>query len=204
MNLDSSSHPIALVERLRRAHSSGLMLQFSRYKYEPQSPFDYREIIEVHSDEVTESWLWKQFECLPESWDLAWHSLVTTHRKRSFHVPMVDFVATSFNKEKKRLIHHLIGNFISDSIVYYSTGRSYHGYSTALLGPQEWREFMGRLLLLNLPCSEAIVDCRWIGHRLIAGYSSLRWSSNSSHYLQMPRETVFTECGEPSYSSTSF
>ena len=33
---------------------------------------------------------------------------------------------------------------------------------------------------------QEIVDSRWIGHRLIGGYSSLRWTNNTGMYRSEP------------------
>jgi len=69
---------------------------------------------------------------------------------------------------------------------FFSSGRSFHGYSTYLLGPKDWREFNGRLLLVNNNTIGNVIDSRWIGHRMIAGYSSLRWSKNTEIHSQTP------------------
>ena len=65
---------------------------------------------------------------------------------------------------------------------FSNSGRSFHAYSLRLISPKEWREFMGRLLLLNLPGRSSFIDSRWVGHRLVAGYASLRWTANSEQY----------------------
>ncbi|MBP8273206.1 MAG: hypothetical protein KAY59_02190 [Acidobacteria bacterium] len=42
-------------------------------------------------------------------------------------------------------------------------------------------------LLQNAPDPNELVDSRWIAHRLVAGYSALRWTGNQEHYLAEPR-----------------
>lgn len=69
------------------------------------------------------------------------------------------------------------------NMAVYGSGRSFHVYSTTLLGPKDWFDFMGRLLLINPRGQKEIVDTCWIGHRLIGGFGSLRWSNNSGMYL---------------------
>lgn len=51
----------------------------------------------------------------------------------------------------------------------------------------KWNRFLGRLLLMNEPGSPALVDARWIGHRLIGGYAALRWSANSAQHDSVPK-----------------
>lgn len=50
-----------------------------------------------------------------------------------------------------------------------------------------WRRCCRVLLRLG-PDTEDVVDSRWIAHRLLAGYASLRWTSHQRHY-----------CCEPAY-----
>ena len=75
---------------------------------------------------------------------------------------------------------------VVNDLLIFASGRSFHAYSPMLLRPKEWREFMGRLLLVNPPNAEQIIDARWTGHRLHGGFSSLRWSWNTGHYQRAP------------------
>lgn len=77
------------------------------------------------------------------------------------------------------------------NMALYSSGRSFHAYSKTLLGRKEWYDFMGRLLLINPRNSNDVVDTRWVGHRLIGGFGSLRWSNNSGQYLGLPTRVPF-------------
>lgn len=43
------------------------------------------------------------------------------------------------------------------------------------------------LLLLNPRSPRETVDCRWVAHRLLAGYSTLRWTAHQERYLKQPR-----------------
>lgn len=60
--------------------------------------------------------------------------------------------------------------------VVVESGRSYHYYGSRLLTIDEWRTFLGRCLLLS-----PLTDTRYIGHRLIAGETSLRIAADTSH-----------------------
>jgi len=104
---------------------------------------------------------------------------------RRMHLVMVD-MSTSARAHLEKLRGFLGDNFFQ-RISWYASGRSFHGYGESLMEQEEWVEFMGLLLLANQPRLEHTVDPRWIGHRLLAGYSSLRWTCNTSHYLTLPR-----------------
>jgi hypothetical protein len=178
-------HPIHLVSELG-ARSPVLTLSFSQYFYRPQSPFDERRVFEQLAAGITTEWLQDQLEELPEGWDVALNSTVRDGRSRAHHIPMIDFSKPSVGRDDLILMRSILGTSLCRSLVFYNSGRSLHAYSLHLLEPKAWREFMGRLLLLNLPNAEQLVDTRWVGHRLVSGYCALRWSSNSEHYLQMP------------------
>ena len=183
----TNEHPLLVVEALHRVLGVHCELTFSQYKYEPQSPFDERCSFAVSARSVNRCWLDGELARLKPEWDLAWHSVIRTSKGKTLHVPMIDFTTKSLKREELYLLRQILGKRTAGSLRFFRSGRSYHGYSTQLLGPKGWREFMGKLLLLNLPNRPPLIDARWVGHRIIAGYGSLRWSANSPHYLQIPR-----------------
>ena len=184
--IDYSSHPISLLTEWKSSLSDDDVLHFSHYKYVPQSPFDQRVTIHISVKHVSIKWLCNEIKKLEPGWDLAWHSLVRTSKGYGRHVPMIDFSTQFMNARERELVYELLEKFIGARVRLYRSGRSFHGYATVLLSEKKWKEFMGRLLLLNMPNENAIVDSRWVGHRIIAGYTSLRWTANSEHYRQMP------------------
>ena len=120
----------------------------------------------------------------PPGTELAMHSDVLLQGGERRHIVMIDMsTAAKAHLEKLRAF---IGNNFYQRMTWYESGRSFHGYGEDLLGEREWVQFMGLLLLSNKPRLEPTVDPRWIGHRLLAGYSSLRWTKNTSHYLSLP------------------
>ncbi|WP_423814486.1 hypothetical protein [Pseudomonas indica] len=123
---------------------------------------------------------------LGEFEELALNSKVRASRK-VHHIPMIDFFTDieTLNKNKQTL-KNILPSKIYKNLEIYSSGNSLHGYSLTLISPKEWLDYMGRLLLTNLPNKPQLVDTRWIGHRLRAGYTSLRWSNNSKNYLASP------------------
>lgn len=185
--MELEGHPIQIVELLQRAASVNSRLSFSRYLYRPQSPFDERETFTVPLSEVDSEWLLSEISALKAGWELALNSIVESERSRRFHIPMIDFAKTYIDTDDLVLMRRILGASLANDLAFFDSGRSFHAYGTRLVEPAEWRRFMGSLLLLNLPQSEPLVDSRWVGHRLVSGYSALRWSSNTQTYLQIPR-----------------
>lgn len=160
--------------------------EFSKYVYRADSLFDEREIFSISGSELTTEWVENEVATLGPDQELALHSRFKI-KNRTYHIPMIDFSADSppigrtFDRLQYFLPKHVILN-----LGIYSSGRSYHAYSTATLQPKEWLEFMGRLLLVNERNGKEVIDTRWIGHRLIGGYSSLRWTNNTGLYKGEP------------------
>ena len=189
MTLESfENHPIQLVLELQDRLPAATF-SFSQYFYRPQSPIDERRVFDVRSGQITPDWLTSQLQALPDDWEIALNSLVKDSRARMFHIPMIDFSKRLVSGDDLILMRSILGVSICRTMVFYDSGRSLHAYCPQLIALKEWREFMGRLLLLNLPNQEQLIDSRWVGHRLVSGYCALRWSSNSNHYLKMPTRT---------------
>lgn len=183
MNFDA--HPIRFLQKVFPLYRE-CMLEFSHYKYKPQSLMDERTCFSLSSIEFTDDWLKEKLFSLQPEEELAIHSVVKVNEK-TFHLPMIDFDCLEGDLDRaKDILSKLLPNFVSAGLQYYNSGRSFHAYGAALLRPKEWTGFMGRLLLCNLPGEPQIVDARWIGHRLIGGYSSLRLSCNTPSYLNLP------------------
>lgn len=183
MNFDS--HPIQqIIDLLRNTDSA--VLQFSEYSYIPQEILDERRCFDVPIGDVSQQWLASQLQILPQNKEIAFHSLVKIG-KVSMHIPMIDFCCELDELTSvKTVLSQLLPLHLFSSLQYYKSGRSIHAYGSTLLKPTEWRNLMGRLLLANLPNQNPVVDTRWIGHRILGGYSALRFSCNSNNYLQYP------------------
>lgn len=178
---------LAVAYRLADRYGEDLVLSFSQYHYRPRSLFDERAEFNCIAGEVTPEWLANRIADLPPGWDLALNSTVRTRHGKLLHVPMVDFSCEDFLSIASIEVKEVIGRDVFDEMIFFDSGRSFHAYSTELVNGKRWIELMGRLLLLNIPGRPPIVDARWVGHRLIGGYSALRWSANSAHYLHEPR-----------------
>ncbi|KAA6129667.1 primase 1D-like protein [Cupriavidus cauae] len=182
MNFDA--HPLLVLKQLRQHYGDAVSCTFSVYEYQPQSIDDKRQSFSVKISEVTYAWLESVLAGLPPKVELALHSNVILEGK-TLHIPMVDFATRSRAQLPK--LKEFLGQKIVDSILWFDSGRSFHGYAATLITEIEWIELMGRLLLANKPNQTPLTDPRWVGHRLIAGYSALRWSCNTRQYIQIPQ-----------------
>jgi hypothetical protein len=185
MHIQPKAHPIGLVLWVTTNISPDAHLEFSRYVYRPQSVVDERDVFHVRARELSVDWLVQQLDSLDESEELAFHSRLRL-RNAWWQLPMVDF--TTATKRSLRILNTVLPAQLADLFQFYWSGRSFHAYAPILLTQEEWVKVMGNLLLANMPDRTPIVDARWIGHRLVAGYGALRWSRNSNHYRSMPKK----------------
>lgn len=169
----------------------GVIFSLSKYVYTPDSLFDERECFFMTGAELTERRVSDEIAALRSDQELALHSNVQIKGK-TFHIPMIDFsIEKTLSDDVFDRMSLYLPKALMLNMAVYSSGRSFHAYSTTLLGPKDWHGLMGRLLLINPKRQPEIVDSRWIGHRLISGFSSLRWSNNSGQYKGLPTRTSF-------------
>jgi hypothetical protein len=160
----------------------------SYYYYVPQSLIDSRIGLAVSVDDFLDIRFMERLiaECPPGA-EVALHSEVIVEGGGVRHIPMIDMStgsAAQLLKLKPFLERHFEG------FAWFKSGRSYHGYGSNLVERDEWIAIMGRLLLANQIGMPATVDPRWVGHRLMAGYAALRWTKNTSHYVDFPKRLI--------------
>jgi len=181
--LINKEHPYYFVESLR--DKKNIIFHLSKYVYKTDSLFDEREYIDIQAIDFSEENIVKIIKSLDSDQELAFHSNVTING-RTWHMPMIDFsIEGHLTIDTIYRLKQFLPKNVCTNMEFYNSGRSLHAYSTTLISPKQWIEFMGRLLLINKKSLE-IIDNRWIGHRLLGGYSSLRWSNNSGQYLCEP------------------
>jgi hypothetical protein len=180
--IDFETHPICMVPHWLNSLGSEWLVSLSVYKYIPQQIGEQRELITIKLDELTPSWLESQLLSLPEERELALHS-VFKNGNNEIHIPMVDFATNNIQQDE---IFHWASERLGITLKLFDSGRALHGYGIEPISQDKWVRFMGLLLLANIPHQQPLTDTRWIGHRLLAGYSALRWSKNSSFSLKMP------------------
>lgn len=183
-------HPYFFLAGFAKQHS--LLLNFSKYKYTPDTILDDRHSFQKLAADIDEESISNLIDNLSCDEELAIHSNYYIPRgKRSFrveklHIPMIDFCIPEWNLTIKNRLQHCLPDKIYKELLIFRSGRSFHGYSLCGINSGEWLDFMGRLLLVNPP-GEAYIDNRWVGHRLMSGYAALRWSARTSNYLDAPR-----------------
>ena len=179
------SHPYWHVRSIVEANPHVATLSMSYYSYSPQTVSDLRSKWDLPSGQFLDS---QQMESIiddtPEGHELAMHSIVMFDNGECRHLVMVD-MSTSAKAHLEKLRAYLDDQFFQ-RLAWFKSGRSFHGYGEDFLLKEDWIKFMGLLLLANKPRVEPTVDPRWIGHRLLAGYSALRWTKNTAHYLAVP------------------
>ncbi|MEW2739765.1 hypothetical protein ABZ131_11405 [Providencia rettgeri] len=187
MNL--KRHPFSWISSfLQNNLWNNFTVELSKYIYTPQSLNDYRRQFNIPSYELSENTINSLLNELENNMELALHSRVYTNNL-VYHIPMIDFRVKEINTSTFNTLIEL-SQYWNIQFMLYSSGRSYHAYGNRLLTPNEWLQFMGSLLLINKPSESKLIDERWIGHRIMGGYASLRWSNNSNHYKKYP-----TYCG---------
>jgi hypothetical protein len=179
------NHPYWHVANIVSSNPNITSLCFSYYQYVPQSIMDDRHIFYVGRDEfLSESWMENLVRSTPPGRELALHSKVGINYQQEAHIPMVDLSTTArahLLKLQTLIEHTGFGQF-----TWFASGRSFHGYGNLLLTHEYWVKLMGALLLSNQKGMMPTVDPRWIGHRLLGGYSALRWTKNTSQYVNFP------------------
>lgn len=186
MIIDYSSHPLSFMLNFCDEYPEISELEFSIYRYLPRSVIDPRQVLRIPAKSFKTEII-SRLEHLEFDEELACHSRVyiKSTPENVFHIPMIDFSEEAVDFAIEDILG-LMKDFDCDRGALYNSGRSFHFYGFTLLNTVNWARFMGRLLLLNIPKIREIVDCRWVGHRLLAGYGALRWSKNTSTYKQLP------------------
>ena len=177
-------HPYEFLKALREKPQA--IFHLSKYVSKADSLLDERQNLSVSASDFSSDWVNREVSSLRPDQELAIHSTITIDG-RTWHIPMIDFaVDGAISAEVLDRLRLFLPRAVVLNLAVFASGRSFHAYSTALLSPKEWVSFMGRLLLVNPRGRRELIDSRWIGHRLIGGFCSLRWSNNSGMYLGAP------------------
>lgn len=180
------THPYWHVRSVVQLRPDVAAVPASYYAYKPQTVADPRTEWLISIDEfLSPEVMAKALENTPPGHEMAIHSDLRLSTGGRAHLVMID-MSTSARAHLGKL-RAFLGNHFFQEVSWYASGRSFHGYGESLLTEGDWVKFMGLLLLANQPRLEPTVDPRWIGHRLMAGYSALRWTRNTEHYLGLPK-----------------
>lgn len=180
------THPLLLIDKFVGRLGKEAIFRFSRYPSASQVDPKSCDTLSVNGKDLCKGWLEATLDSLKPSEELALHSDVQVGRQR-LHIPMVDFRSRSRAPEIERQILSFLSEDLPTELYIFDSGRSFHGYGSNLLQPDQWASFMGLLLLLNPRDEMGCIDSRWVGHRLVDGYATLRWSCNTDDYQYLPR-----------------
>lgn len=181
----SQFHPYWHVRSVVERCADVLAVPVSYYTYQPRTVEDTRTTWLIPTREFLDPLHMRRvMEETPSGQELAVHSDFRLKNEECAHLVMIDMSTSS--KAHLEKLRAFLGDNVFQKIAWYDSGRSFHGYGETLLSETEWSKFMGLLLLANQPKLEPTVDPRWIGHRLLAGYASLRWTKNTQHYRGAP------------------
>lgn len=180
-----TKHPRIVVRSIIDKYGSDLIFEFSHYLYKPQTIADQRKLFTVEGQILSnETYVDRMLKDVPEGMELSLNSRVYLPDGTVKQIPMIDLSAPAAGILGR--VIDVLPVHVAESMLWFESGRSHHGYGRHLIDHTEWIQLMGRLLLANQPKMPPIVDPRWIGHRLIAGYSALRWTRNTDYYVQEP------------------
>ncbi|MGH7258844.1 MAG: hypothetical protein ACREIM_10735, partial [Nitrospiraceae bacterium] len=175
---------------MRESRGGDLVFTYSMYEVAPpglQAQAPRTPVRQVLASELTVDWLVHRLRELGPAQELAWHSRVE-YKGAAFHIPMIDFVDRPANFELRALSRVLTAEMNADcQFAFFQTGRSLHGYLPEIIPEDVWPKHLGRLLTMNQSDGPPVIDTRWIGHALVRGFAALRWSHNTTRYLQIPR-----------------
>src|SRR3989344_1637986 len=93
----------------------------------------------------------------------------------AMHIPMLDLEVEAKPENMQFSIDSIKALGQKHGVILMS-GASYHYWGFELLTTDEWRAFMHTSLLLD-----DVVDRRWVGHRLLDGFSNLRLSEKGNY-----------------------
>lgn len=183
--IPETSHPYWLMHSVVSSEPAVKTLYLSYYLHRPQSLVDERTLLAVsRANFLDPQHIAQLIDRCPPDQELAIQSAMDCTDGVVRHIHMVD-MSTSSRAHLGKL-KAFVGAETFHGYAWFETGRSYHGYGNQLVTQEQWVAYMGLLLLSNQKDLKATVDPRWIAHRLIAGFATLRWSRNTKHYLRLP------------------
>lgn len=171
--MNATEYVSLLLTRLHKTYGT-YSYQCSEYLYIPQTQESYRTLHHYTSDHI-------ELPMPQAGYDISLLSCVAYH-DQEWHIPTLD-AATHDLKALQSAIDTHFGVW---PYTILSSGRSFHVYFETFITTDEWIDFLADALLLNMPDQDAIIDARWIAHRLKDRTGSLRLTSQQSHYLQEP------------------
>lgn len=184
--MDFSRHPLLLARGIAARYGSNFHFEFSIYRFRRGRSGNYTRTAFVAATRLCSgNGLQHLLRRLSTEEEIALRSRVRLSDGTVRHIPMIDFLG-EFQPRKLRLLKPILPKALLRRLWIYNSGNSFHGYCLRLIDQEQWSRLMASLLLANPADGQAIVDWRWVGHRLLAGYAALRWSMNTDQYKVEP------------------
>ncbi|SDL21032.1 primase 1D-like protein [Kriegella aquimaris] len=193
-------HPIRLIIDLIKNNiiPENSFLNFSRHIYSYKTQYEKRELFQIKASELSQEWFLNEINKLEPEWELTFHSDVSLINDETKFLPLIDFNIENMDEEiidiitDRFLKQKKLSDFqdILHNLEVFESGSSYHGYAKRIVTKDQWFKFTIAILLLNYTkynlTNNIIVDTRWVAHRLLSGYTCLRWSNNSNTKSKLP------------------
>ena len=179
-------------EVIRRVVVRNALIQKIHFKVVARSKWYEREReigdTSLRRDEVLAGRITELIASMEKDSVLTILSPVTVMNGERAHIPMLDF-KIPLQEENSRLLITSLEEGVADGKmpegVLLETERSYHYYGYTLLTDDKWRRFMAESLVYT-PAGAHLVDCRWVGWRLLYGAAALRLNEKNPG-LGVPR-----------------
>ena len=101
------------------------------------------------------------------------------------HLPMLDWRGR--NPPSTAKLRELALAVGAEEFALFDSGRSFHIYFKALLDESQFKKFLTQAVLIENRDSTSGVDYRWVAHRLMDGFATLRWSAVTRRHRREPR-----------------
>lgn len=160
--------------------------EFSCYRYVRDAAEDDRRLLAMRGGPLGYESARELLSQAMAGEELAIHSRVRVGGVDA-HIPMLDLACPQLGDYEMARLKKFLGAAMLASMRFYFSGRSFHAYGSKLLAPEELEPFWGAAILANEQGKPPVVDARWVGHRMIAGYGALRLSARSDTSLCAPR-----------------
>ncbi|MFS4460714.1 hypothetical protein [Bdellovibrio sp. HCB2-146] len=184
LGLKAGQNPGLFLNAFSQTLPQSAEFEYGIYGYTPKSVIDSRIIVKSNCASVIPFLEQMSLDAFAVNKDVAIHSKIYFKDQLLGHIPMIDLNGAVEDTDLRN-IKEIFKDFNVSGGSLFSSGRSYHIYGHNLIEANRFTEYLGRLLLLN-DTEKNVIDIRWIGHRLIAGYCSLRLTKNSPYYLAQP------------------
>lgn len=178
--------PILRLGELEFIREPGMALRASSYKYERDSLPDDREFFDFYSGPSAVFYLEALKASLPEGRELALHSSGWAVDGSLWHWPMLDLACASWSGDERGRLEKFLPSDMFGPWQLFHSGRSFHVYGGRWIPNSMLHDFLARALLANPVDAPKVVDDRWIAHRLMSGWLSLRLSANSTRSVCEP------------------